>query len=887
MMSIERPSCLHRTPMIWAMGFTCLMAAEPLWAQPAAPAGKVQVLSFDIPAGDLSQVLLSIVRQSRTPISFDQARVQGLSGPAIKGSLSVDQALEQALRGSGLDFSRSASGVLTLHTVASQAPQPTTSTPATSAGTLATMVVTGTRQADVKATDSLSPIDVVSNEQLRQTGTQNVREALIKLLPSLSRQAQAYNASALTNAQSLRGLSPNHVLVLVNGKRRHETANINVSGGLQSGSTGVDLDTIPMAAIDHIEVLRDGASAQYGSDAIAGVINIILRSADQGGLVSYNAGQYGAGDGFSQGGAVNNGYRVGETGYLNLSAEFREQKSTIRAGIDERTGHYGNPSIGDPAVHRQALAFNTGAALTDQLDFYSFATYTHRAVSSAQIYQLPTLVPTIYPNGFTPRITSDEDDYSLTAGLRGVELFGDWDWDLSSTYGADKPDIGMDHSVNLALYNETGTTPRKFDLAEYKVTQWTNNLDLRHAFDVALLPKPLNFSWGLEQRRDLYKVGAGDYYSYYNGGSKALPGQAPATAGQWTRDVLGGYLDLSTHLTEQWQVATAARYEHYSDFGSTTNGKLSTRYDFNTQVGLRASVSSGFRAPSLAQENYTSLGVSPTIATGLLAANSAAAKMLGAEDLKPEKSINYNLGLVLNPLSDLNIAIDAYQITLRDRIVDGGTYSGQQAIDALRAGGISVPSGLASVSTHYMTNGADTRTHGLDITATYLTRLDGWGQIDWRLGANFNRTKLLKNHIGSDGRPLLNDQQQAWITSSTPRSQVSLEANWSRDKWGLTVRETRYSKTISELDYYTGPSAYSTTEFNHFENSPKYLTDIELRYAATRQLSLAVGANNVFDVKPDKLPAESAYLGFNHYDTYASQISFNGAFYYVNAVYSF
>lgn len=217
MMSIERPSCLHRTPMIWAVGFTCLMAVEPLWAQPAAPAGKVQVLSFDIPAGDLSQVLLSIVRQSRTPISFDQARVQGLSGPAIKGSLSMDQALEQALRGSGLGFSRNASGVLTLHTVASQAPQPTTSTLATSAGTLATVLVTGTRQADVKATDSLSPIDVVSNEQLRQTGTHNVREALIKLLPSLSRQAQAYNASALTNAQSLRGLSPNHVLVLVNG----------------------------------------------------------------------------------------------------------------------------------------------------------------------------------------------------------------------------------------------------------------------------------------------------------------------------------------------------------------------------------------------------------------------------------------------------------------------------------------------------------------------------------------------------------------------------------------------------------------------------------------------------------------------------------------------
>lgn len=186
-----------------------------------------------------------------------------------------------------------------------------------------------------------------------------------------------------------------------------------------------------------------------------------------------------------------------------------------------------------------------------------------------------------------------------------------------------------------------------------------------------------------------------------------------------------------------------------------------------------------------------------------------------------------------------------------------------------------------------MTNGADTRTQGVDISASYRSDLQEWGRIDWRLGANFNNTQLQKNHLGSNGQPLLNRQQQAWITSSTPQSQVSLEATWSLDRWAVLLRETRYGKTVSELDYYTGPNAYSTTEFNRFENSPKYLTDVELRFAATRQLSLALGANNLFDVKPDKLPAESTYLGFNHYDTYASQISFNGAFYYLSAVYDF
>ncbi|WP_166795524.1 TonB-dependent receptor plug domain-containing protein, partial [Pseudomonas aeruginosa] len=318
--------------------------------------------------------------------------------------------------------------------------------------------------------------------------------------------------------------------------------------------------------------LRDGASAQYGSDAIAGVINVILKSADHGGRLAYDNGRYGDGDGLTQNGGVNGGLRFGESGFLNLSAQFREQARTIRAGIDQRTGHYGNPSIGDPSLHRQALAYNAGVALDDNVELYSFATYTHRSVSSAQIYQLPSLAPRLYPNGFTPRITSDEDDYSLTLGARGGELFGAWDWDLSSTYGADRPEIGMDHSINLALYGETGDSPRSFDLARYKATQWTNNLDLRRDFDLAWLPAPLNFSWGLEQRRELYEVEAGDPWSYYNGGSKALPGQAPASAGQWSRDVLGAYLDLSIALDERWQLETAARYEHYSDFGSTTNG---------------------------------------------------------------------------------------------------------------------------------------------------------------------------------------------------------------------------------------------------------------------------------------------------------------------------
>ncbi len=266
---------LRLVPVLCAVGLACLGQPGESAAEEVRATSRAEIQRFDIPAGELAQVLLSIVRQSRTPIAFDQHLVEGLPAPAIQGSYSVEQALQRALQGSGLEYSRSAAGVLSLQ----RATAPDAALPAAKpAGTLATVVVTGTRKADVKAGESLAPIDVVSAEQLRDSGSGDLRDALVRLLPSLSRQAQAYNASALTNAQSLRGLSPNHVLVLVNGKRRHETANINVSGGLQSGSTGVDLDTIPLAAIERIEVLRDGASAQYGSDAIAGVINVILKS---------------------------------------------------------------------------------------------------------------------------------------------------------------------------------------------------------------------------------------------------------------------------------------------------------------------------------------------------------------------------------------------------------------------------------------------------------------------------------------------------------------------------------------------------------------------------------------------------------------------------------
>jgi iron complex outermembrane receptor protein len=539
-----------------------------------------------------------------------------------------------------------------------------------------TVVVTGTRTS-TKASQSLTPVDVISGAQLRATGQSNLRDALVQLSPSITRETYAGDTAQLTDALSLHGLTPDHVLVLINGKRRHTTANIALDGGLNEGSTGVDIDMIPVGLIDHIEILRDGASAQYGSDAIAGVINIILKTNSQGGSLQTTNGQTYAGDGFRNGESASLGLNLGDRGFLDLAAEYDRQNHTVRTGPDDyfgtfQPGHgYYNPIEGDPASTRESVGFNAGYYLGDDVELYGFGTYAHRDAEAYQNYRPPAVLPEVYPDGFVPTETVNENDYSVTSGIKGQNLFG-WSWDLSTTYGGDHEVVGMDNSANTGLYASQGYTPTSFHLATVSNTQLTNNLDFSRAFQLPLLPAPVNVSVGVEQRRETYSVGAGDEASYLDGGSQALPGLAPVSASDNSRNVLGTYIDLSTHLAPKWTVDLAGRFEHYSDVGDTTNGKVSTRYDFTSQIAVRGSVSTGFRAPSLAEEYYSNINETPASVSGLLAANSAAARLIGAQPLKPEESTNYNLGLVLTPVKDLHLTIDAYQIDIRNRIVGGG-----------------------------------------------------------------------------------------------------------------------------------------------------------------------------------------------------------------------
>ena len=748
------------------------------------------------------------------------------------------------------------------------------------------VIVTGTRESNVKARDSVAPIDVLPAAALQATGATDLRDALERVLPSVNHAAFAGDYGALTDTVQLRGLSPDHVLILINGKRRHTTANIYADGGPLQGSAPVDLDLIPLSAIDHIEVLRDGAAAQYGSDAIAGVINIILKSSDHGGDVTANTGNYYDGGGFTAGGGGDIGTSLGEDGFLHLSSDYNHHNHSIRSGTDTRTGVVDNDIYGDPEIERESVGYNAAKPLAgDAAEIYSFGTYAHRDAQSYENYRLPSILPQLYPGGFSPLATMDENDYASTLGIRGKGLLG-WNWDLSSTYGGDNDGLRVIHTANPTLYKTTGSTPSEFHIANYQLTQWTNTLDLTRPVDIGL-STPLNVAVGGEWRRESYQIRPGDPTSYQDGGAQSEQGLSPVNAGSHSRSNTAGYIDLATNLLPHWQVDIAARHEHYTDFGDTTSGKFSTRYDFSPRFALRGTISNGFRAPSLAQEYYAALSVSPTGASGQIAAGSPAARALGAGTLQPEKSLSFSLGAVTEPIDGLHVALDSYLIRINNRIVDGGSYSGQQAINPLEQNGVSFPPGIdpADVTAVFFSNGADTKTYGVDLTADYRTDLGSAGSIDWDAAFNYNRTLLTRIGLDGNGNPLLDAQQAAYLTSDSPESKIIVGGTWKDSGLLVGLHEIRYGKTVALDEYYTGPNAFSIQTFYSSVNPPKYVTNFEVGYA-WGGLQWTLGANNLFNEYPKALPLANRYLGAAKYDAFTG-VGIDGGYYYTRVTYSF
>jgi iron complex outermembrane receptor protein len=779
---------------------------------------------------------------------------------------------------------------------------------ATSAGAV---IVTGTRSSGIKVENSASPIQVLDAASLQRTGQPDLIQALAQNLPSFTAQAFGGDTANLTLSARLRGLSPNNTLVLINGKRRHGTANLAVLGGPYQGGAAADLNYIPVSAIDHIEVLQDGAAAQYGSDAIAGVINIILKSNNHGGTASATGGGYVDGGGRTGDASANVGVEPFKDAFLSLTAESKYHGYSDRGGIDPRVvnpanmaaypGMFQQPGYphvnhisGDAQYHLNVLAANFGYDLAPDSQLYAIATYGRKEARAYENYRLPNRLPKIYPTGFSPKETMKQDDYALTAGIKG--LVGGWNMDLSSTYGKDTSKIGVADSGNVSLFNDTGASPTVFSAGAFIASQLTTSLEASREFDVGWA-KPLNVAGGLEHRIDKYEIEAGDPASRYKEGSQSYPGFSLTDAGSHRRTNEAAYIDLAGNPIADLTLDFAARYEHFSDFGNAKVGKLTTRYDITPAAAVRGTFSNGFRAPTLAEEYYSATNVGPTTAFVQLAPNSAGAKLVGVDGLKPERSTNFSLGLVLNPASNLAITFDAYQIKIRDRIVGSGALYGSgggtnspAVVAAIKANGNVLDSAVSQTGINIFSNAVDTRSRGFEFVTTLNENYGSAGKVDWSIAANYNKVEVTKiNQAPTQLLPqtLLDQTAISDLETASPKVRINLGALWKIGNWTVNLREAIYGKS-SEYGSEDG-SVYHKTEI-----SAKAITDLEVGYKISPAWSLAVGANNLFNQYPNGvnplLLADQRAAGDNGAVTVLPSFSpfgINGGYYYARANYKF
>ncbi|WP_410211504.1 TonB-dependent receptor plug domain-containing protein [Aquirhabdus sp.] len=803
-------------------------------------------------------------------------------------------------------------------TAATAAPETSTTTPpvvkvATAPDKVDAMIVTGTRRSGgLKAVDSASPIQVLDSNTLKRTGQPDLIQAMAQNMPSFTAQAFGGDTANLTLSARLRGLSPNDTLVLINGKRRHTTSNLAVLGGPYQGGAAADLNFIPVSAIDHIEVLQDGAAAQYGTDAIAGVVNIILKKDTSGGSFSTTGGQYFDGGGRTGDASVNAGFAPNDASYVNVTAETKFHGRSDRGGIDPRVidntnlnkmpmltsaGDYPyvNHISGDAAYHLNIFSVNAGYDFGNDTELYSFATYGEKTANAFENYRMPNRLPDIYPLGFSPKETISEKDFGVTTGIKG-KILDAWNWDLSTTYGRDKSSIGVADSGNVSLYNDTGSTPLDFHAGEFTATQWTTNLDLSREFDVGF-KTPVNVAFGAEYRRDGYEIGAGDPGSRYKEGSQSYPGFLLTDAGDHSRNNKSLYVDVSGSPIDKLKLDIAGRYENYSDFGSARIGKITGRYDFTPEIAFRSTISNGFRAPTLAEEYYSATNVSPTSAFVQLAPNSPGAALVGVNGLKAEKSQNYSFGFVFKPIPKATITLDAYQINIRDRIVgsgalygSGGAINSPAVTAAILANGNALDPTVTQTGINIFSNAVNTRNRGAELVFTYSSDYGDYGRVDWSLAGNYNQVDVTKiNQAPSQLLPqtLLDKVAISDLETASPKSRVNFGALWKVGPWSINLRESFYGAS-SEFGSEDGSAYYET------KIKPKIITDLEVSNKVTKSVTVTLGANNLFNQYPNKisselLAAQRAALDNAAVTVYPSFSPFgiNGGYYYARLNYTF
>ena len=758
---------------------------------------------------------------------------------------------------------------------------------------LQSVIVTGTRSLNRTLAYSEAPIDVLSAKDLQSTGSSELATALSRLLPSLNfaRAAVADTASAVRPAQ-LRGLSPDQTLVLVDGKRWHGSAVVNVSGTIGRGSAPVDLNTIPLESIERIEVLRDGASAQYGSDAIAGVINIILRRGAKGNDVQAGLGQYSKGDGGQGHIAASIGTALGEEGWLRLSAEFRKADQTNRAGADLRNPSeplYGQVTQvqGDPKTGQGNLGMNFNLPLDGAVHLYGFATTSRRTTDVAATWRTAytnttgtNLRTPLYPQGFLPNEAGASTDNAAVIGVR--KQSSDWRWDASANYGISEFDMTTNNTANFAL---VGSKQTSFYIGNLKNTQSVLNLDFAHDLGTPFIGESLTLAFGAESRHDEYRIRSGEPASYIGSGAQGFAGFQPSNAVATSRTASAFYVNLESELSRKASASVAVRYENYSDFGNVTSGKVSGRYEASPRISLRGAASTGFRAPSLAQQSYaittTNLvainGVNQLLDTGTFAVASPAARALGAKPLEAEKSRNLSLGAAFQISKNSAVTVDAYQIDIDNRILYSGNLALTPALQTLLAG-----QNILVGAARYFANALDTTTRGLDIVGSWTLPLAATEKLSATLGYNINSTtvnRVADNPavLAANGLTLIDRQTIMRATDSAPKDKIILSADYANGPWNVHGVLTRYGSFLVPQNNAANDQVFSAN----------WVADAALSYHWNKS-KVTVGIDNIGDQYPDQITSNSANLnlgGTLPYSTF-SPYGFNGRYIYVKASYA-
>ncbi|WP_185154480.1 TonB-dependent receptor [Fulvivirga sp. M361] len=760
--------------------------------------------------------------------------------------------------------------------------------------TLRSLVFVGSRGEPRSVIESPVPIDNIDAGSMTQSGQTNLEQIINYRIPSFNASNQTISdATAHFDPSELRNLGPSRTLVLINGKRKNQSALVYVNDTPGKGEVGTDLKSIPTASIERVEVLRDGAAAQYGSDAIAGVINIILKERVTG-EASLSSGVTTQGDGFTYDAAVNKGFKIGQKGYLNLTGNFYHQDYTNRAGEPGSDALFGqdgsdpfiqqNPDlgmiVGQPEYDKATLYANFGHSYAgDAGKLYVFGGYTFRDGKSFALYRPPYWITDDFGlltpeggtyNGFQPTFETRINDYTFTIGNK--YKFGGWNTDVSLTSGTNDVDYTIGNTINPSL---GAASPTEFDAGAYRFSTLLGNIDIsRKMNDVSIY-------FGSEIRSEVFEVTAGQPESYVDGGAQSFPGLQPSNALEENRSNVGVYAGLDFDATDNFLVGGAVRFENYSDFGSNFSWKINARQLFASGNGaVRASVSTGFRAPSLHQiylSNVQTLVSAGTISNqGTFNNVSPVIRALGVPELDAETSLNFSAGVTYKITPNLSITADYYNISIDDRVLftgEIGSDADTTTVNVVEQ--ILIDNDVTSIK--FFVNALDTRTQGADIILDYTgIPIGATGTLNITSSTNFNETSIegsidAPGAIGEQGYDIFNRKEQSRVTTARPNFKTLLGMALTMGKIGVTLNNTYFGEVT--WDHADDPALDQTF-------AGKVITDLLINYDINDRFSVNFTANNLLDVYPDEIDTKGDVVtdlgGRFRYPWEVNQFGFNG-----------